>query len=211
MQSNLHYGTGRRRMLASLSNMSIVNRTAEDRRFGRLMEAAQAGDAQAYKQLLDEIAPKIRRIVAGRWKFLGGDDAEDLVQEVLLSLHAVRSTYDPQRPFIPWLLAITRNRLADGARHYIRREAQEVHIEDWSVTFSAGGANSGSEAYIRIDALRHAIQQLPAGQRAAIEMLKIKGMSLKEAAAAGGMSIGSLKAATHRAMATLRKTLRDDE
>jgi RNA polymerase sigma-70 factor (ECF subfamily) len=58
--------------------------------------------------------------------------------------------------------------------------------------------------------MRRAIQTLPPGQRNAIEMLKLRGMSLKEAAAASGASIGALKVATHRAMATLRRILGRD-
>jgi RNA polymerase sigma-70 factor (ECF subfamily) len=104
-------------------------------------------------------------------------------------------------------MAIMRNRIADGGRRYARHEGREVHIEDWDVTFSADSANSTTGAYGDLAALRQAIQGLPAGQRSAIEMLKLREMSLKEAAAAGGMSIGSLKTATHRAMSTLRKML----
>lgn len=181
-------------------------------RFAMLMQAAQAGDTDAYVQLLQEITQRLRHIVRSRRKFLTSEDIEDLVQDVLLSMHAVRATYDPQRPFMPWLLAITRNRLADGARRYARREAQEVHVDNWAaVTFSSGNANFTREAYGDPEALRHAIQALPPGQRSAIEMLKLREMSLKEAAAACGMSIGSLKVATHRAMSTLRKTLMQHE
>jgi RNA polymerase sigma-70 factor (ECF subfamily) len=133
-------------MLALLVVTAMLERTREDQQFAELMKAAQTGDVRAYVRLLEEVAPKIRRIVRGRWKFLGGDDTEDIVQDVLLSLHAVRSTYDPQRPFMPWLRAITRNRLADAMRRYARREAQEVHVEDWTVTFSRGSANSTSMA-----------------------------------------------------------------
>ena len=165
-------------MLASLVVTAMLERTREDQQFADLMKAAQTADVCAYVQLLDEVAPKIRRIVRGRWKFLGGDDTEDIVQDVLLSLHAVRSTYDPQRPFMPWLLAITRNRLADAMRRYARREAQEVHVDDWTVTFSHGSANSTSKAHVPLDALKDAIQELPAGQRTAIEMLKLREMSL---------------------------------
>jgi RNA polymerase sigma-70 factor (ECF subfamily) len=189
----------------------MPERTPEDRHFAELMQAAQAGDGRAYVQFLEEIAPKIRRIVRGHWNFLGCDEAEDIVQEVLLSLHAVRSTYDPQRPFMPWLLAITRNRLADGVRRYARREALEAAVEDWTVTFPDSVPNSTSTEPIQLDELRHAIQELPAGQRTAIEMLKLREMSLKDAAAVCGMSIGALKVATHRAMITLRKTLRNDK
>ena len=71
-----------------------------------------------------------------------------------------------------------------------------MHLEDWTVTFARNDANSTKETYGDLDALRHAIQALPAGQRTAIEMLKLREMSLKEAAAACGMTIGSLKVAT---------------
>ena len=52
-----------------------------------------------------------------------------------------------------------------------------------------------------------AIQELPAGQRSAIELLKLQEMSLKEAAAATGTSVGALKVSTFRAMDALRRRL----
>lgn len=185
----------------------MTGATLDDSHLASLMQAAQLGDANSYLRLLEEVTPYLRRTIRGRWRFLGNEDIEDLVQEVLLSLHAARATYDPKRPFVPWLLAITRNRLADGARRYARRRAQEVHFEDWTVTFSSDSANFNEEAYGDLDGLRQAIQALPNKQRRAIEMLKLREMSLKEAAAACAMSIGSLKVATHRAIGALRKTL----
>jgi RNA polymerase sigma-70 factor (ECF subfamily) len=108
---------------------------------------------------------------------------------------------------MPWLLAITRNRLADSARRCGRRAAHEVSVEDVAVTFSDEGANPTTEEYGDPEALSQAVQALPRGQRRAIEMLKLGGMSLKEAAAASGSSISALKIATHRAINALRKTL----
>jgi len=188
----------------------MTETTLEDRHFADLMRASQAGDADAYVRLMEEIVPRLRRMVRSRWKLLRSEDVEDLIQDVLLSLHGVRATYDPQRPFMPWLLAIIRNRLADGARRYARRGAQEVQIEDWNVTFSASSTNFLKEDYGDLNALRHAIEDLPPVQRTAIEMLKLREMSLKEASAACGMTIGSLKVATHRAMNALRRILRND-
>jgi RNA polymerase sigma factor (sigma-70 family) len=184
-----------------------MKRQSDDRALATLMQAAQAGDAQAYVQLLKEITPRLRQIVRGQRRFLKAEDIEDIVQDVLLSLHAVRATYDPQRPFMPWLIAITRNRLADAARRYGRRAAHEVQVEHVPVTFSAEGANIDSDEYRDPEALRQAIEDLSPAQRAAIEMLKVREMSLKEAAAARGTSIGALKVSVHRAMAALRKAL----
>jgi RNA polymerase sigma-70 factor (ECF subfamily) len=182
----------------------------EDRALALQMRAAQAGDAHAYADLLQTITPRLRRIIQSRRRFLQPADVEDLVQEVLLSLHAVRGTYDPERPFMPWLLAITHNRLADAARLYARRHAHEKQDERSSVTFADENANMEGEIYGDPGALRHAIEGLPPGQREAIEMLKLREMSLKEAAAVSGTSVGALKVSVHRAMATLRKALRKD-
>jgi len=181
--------------------------TPSDDQLGALMHAAQRGDATAYVELLREVTLRIRRIVGRQRAFAGVEDVEDLVQDVLLSIHAVRSTYDPTRPFMPWLLAIVRNRLADGARRYARTEAREVRVEDMEVTFAEPVTNSIQDPSDRQEALQHAVRALPAGQRQAIELLKLQELSLTEAAAVSGASVGALKVATHRAMAALRKAL----
>ena len=82
------------------------------------MRAAQDGDERAYTRLLNDIAPRLRRLVRSRRPFLQASDIEDLVQEVLLSLHSVRKTYDPERPFMPWLMgtAPVLGRICPGAR-----------------------------------------------------------------------------------------------
>jgi RNA polymerase sigma factor (sigma-70 family) len=178
-----------------------------DNHLERLMQAAQAGDADAYIQLLNEVTPRIRQVVRRYRYFMAADAIEDLVQDVLLSLHSVRATYDPGRPFMPWLLAIARNRLADGARRYARGTAHEVSVEGGDVTFAAGHTNTTVEAYADSQVLEQAISALPPIQRDAIRMLKLGEMSLKEAADASNTTVGALKVATHRAMAALRKML----
>ncbi len=172
-----------------------------------LMQAAQAGDARAYARLLKEITPRLHAMIRRQRRFLPAEDIEDLVQDVLISLHAVRATYDPSRPFMPWLIAITRNRLADSARRYARQKAHEMNVEEYPVTFSEEAANTDSELYRDPQALRQAIQALPPGQREAVEMLKLRAMPLKEAAIASGTSVGALKVSVHRAMTALRKAL----
>ena len=184
--------------------------SADDRRLAALMRAAQGGDARSYVRLLEEITPRLRRIVRRNRRFLDAAEIEDLVQDVLLSLHAVRATYDPARPFFPWVSAIVRNRLADGARRQMRRSAHELQVEELPVTFSDDRENMESGKYGDPEALHQAIKELPSRQREAIEMLKLRELSLKEAASATGMSIGALKVSVHRAMTALRKTLKKE-
>jgi RNA polymerase sigma-70 factor (ECF subfamily) len=181
---------------------------ARDERLRDLMRAAQDGDGDAYRELLTAITPRVRRLIRTRRAFLDQQDIEDLVQDVLLSLHAVRHTYDPARPFFPWLLAIVRNRLVDAARRYARQKGRELAVDDLDVTFGDLVSNTSDEgAPGDEEALAEAIRRLPDGQRQAIELLKLREMSLKEAAAYTGSSVSALKVATHRAMASLRRAL----
>lgn len=172
-----------------------------------LMRSAQQGDGAAYLELLRAITPRVRNAVRRQRGFAGAAEVEDLVQDVLLSMHAVRFTYDPARPFGPWLMAILHNRLVDGARRYARIARREVTVEDFDVTFAELEANQEGVDAAEAAALHEAIRALPEQQRQAIELLKLKELSLKEAAQVSGTSIGALKVATHRAMATLRHTL----
>jgi RNA polymerase sigma-70 factor (ECF subfamily) len=167
------------------------------------MRAAQAGDASAYARLLAELTPTIRGFVRGRWT--GSGDTEDVVQDVLLSIHAVRHTYDSARPLLPWVMAIARHRLVDVQRRHIRRAKNEVAVEVLPETFSDVGANRlTAEA---ADEIHRALATLPPSQRQAVELLRLKEMSLKEAAAASGKSVASLKVSMHRAMKSLKLVL----
>jgi RNA polymerase sigma-70 factor (ECF subfamily) len=180
--------------------------SGSDQRFRGLMRAAQDGDGRAYAALLRELLPLLRQVVRNRRSFLQPQDVEDLVQDILVSLHSVRATYDPARPFLPWLMAIAHNRMVDGARRYARRAANEVTVEKPPETFATVETNTPS-GYGDPEALRRAVRALPRGQRDAIEMLKLREMSLKEASAASGTSVGALKVAAHRGMHALRKAL----
>jgi RNA polymerase sigma-70 factor (ECF subfamily) len=99
------------------------------------MAAAQSGDASVYEQLLREILPMIRALVRSR---LGtGAAAEDVVQNVLLSVHRGRHTYRPERPFLPWLRAIARNAVIDAMRVERRRAQLELPIESLEAVLEA--------------------------------------------------------------------------
>lgn len=79
----------------------------------------------------------------------------------------VRATYDPERPFLPWLFGIAHNRIADAARRYARRNAHELIVDQVPETFSGEPANM-ENAYRDPEALKLAIAALPRGQREAL-------------------------------------------
>ncbi len=169
-----------------------------------LMARAQNGDTAAYRRLLGETAPYLRSLVAKKHR--DARDVEDTVQDILLTIHAMRRTYDPDRPFGPWLVAIANRRIVDRLRKQGRTTAREVLSDTDHETFTASEANIGDSVIDRRD-LHTAIESLPAGQRQAIELLKLNEMSLREASATTGTSVPALKVATHRALISLRKIL----
>jgi DNA-directed RNA polymerase specialized sigma24 family protein len=65
------------------------------RHLSELMRAAQAGDQRAYAKLLQELAPLLRRAIRSQRGFLQPSDIEDLVQDILLSLHQARDLRSP--------------------------------------------------------------------------------------------------------------------
>ncbi|MDA8052048.1 MAG: sigma-70 family RNA polymerase sigma factor [Rhodospirillales bacterium] len=171
------------------------------------MRAAQAGDRARYAALLTAVIPPLRRAARARWPSAGAPEIEDIVQETLLALHNARHLYDPERPFLPFLLGIMRFRGADVLRRHRRTAARETALKDLPETSAAFATKSTQEETLDARALHAALARLPPGQRKAIEMMKLKEMSLAEAAAQTGTSVSALKVATHRGMKALRRLI----
>lgn len=170
-----------------------------------LMARAQDGDGVAYRRLLEEITPYLRSLAVRLHR--DPSDVEDAVQDILLTIHSIRKTYDPARPFAPWLVAIASRRFIDRLRRQGRTRGRETPLTVDHETFSEPETNLQESPDRR--ELEGAINNLPPRQRQAIRLLKLDGMSLKQAAIASGMSITSLKVNTHRAVKRLRKILLD--
>jgi len=172
------------------------------------MAAAQAGDAAAYNALLRAILPLLRNIA--RRRIANPAEAEDAVQDALLTIHRLRHTYDPARPIRPWLVAITERRAVDRLRRQGRRAGRESSIEEHGETLAAPAANTG-EARVAAAELRAAVAELPQAQQTALALAKLEDLPLAEASARSGMSVGALKVATHRAVRALRRRLRVED
>src|ERR1700730_6884857 len=100
------------------------------------MRSAISGDSAAYRRLLGAIAP-VLRAMARRGLARAGqpvDQAEDIVQDILLAVHLKRHTWDTDAPFAPWLFAIARNKLIDALRRRGRRIF--VNVDDFSETLA---------------------------------------------------------------------------
>lgn len=188
-----------------MSDVDDSIKRIREERWRQLMQAAQKGDQTAYEELLSDLLPMLRHFVRRRWR--NPSDVEDVVQDILLSIHGVRQTYDPRRPFMPWLMTIARRRLIDAARRVSARSKNETTVDVMPETFDQHDTKTESDTYDDQEAIRRSMSQLPEGQRQAIELMKIQGLSLEEASAVTGKSIASLKVSVHRAIKSMRRTL----
>lgn len=174
-----------------------------------LMARAQAGDQRAYTQLLKSLVPVIRSLAS---KQIADEAlAEDVVQDVLLTLHRVRHTYDPDYPFLPWLMAIVSARAVDALRRRGRHQRWEV--DDATIPLSAvdnAAAVNGARQETH-DRLAHFLGQLPVRQREIVEHVHLREMSLSEAAAQHNLSVAAVKSLLHRALKNLRRFGANDE
>ena len=175
---------------------------SQDERWRSLMRAAQSGERSPYEQLLREITPFVRNLARRHCRH--PQDLEEMVQETLLCVHRVRHTYDPARPFSPWLAAIAQRRAIDVMRSRRRLTLHESADLEAVETFSAPEANQELEGVRSAEELDTLLQHLPPRQREAMEALKLRELSLAEASKASGQTVGALKVNAHRALKALR-------
>lgn len=171
-------------------------------RWGAWMASAQAGDRAAYERLLQALLPAARGFVRSRLR--DPIATEDVVQNVLLSLHRARHTYRPERPFGPWWRAIARNAVIDYVRQHQRRAGRELALGGHEPV-DPRSAEPRPEALST--EMREALEALPPAQRQAVELLHVHGLSVAEAAERVGISPGALKVRAHRGYRALRDSL----
>ena len=167
-----------------------------------MMLASQAGDAQAHRKLLEELSGYLRAYFKRRL-FRNDQPAEDLVQETLLAIHTHRHTYNPERPFTPWVYAIARYRLIDYLRA-TKASAGDVPIEEASEVVAHDDHEESESAFD----LAKLMARLPPRTRDAIQSVKVEGMSVKETAARTGMSESAVKVSIHRGLRALASLMK---
>lgn len=160
--------------------------------WGRLMAAAQEGQAAPYRRLLDELRQWLTRFYARRLPPAFVDDA---VQDTLIAIHEKRHTYDPERPFKPWLVAVTRYKWIDRLRA-MGRSATEELPEEIAVDDHESAVTSSI-------VLTELLGELKPAQAEAIRLVKIEGYSVEEASARTGQSGSLIKVNIHRGLARL--------
>jgi RNA polymerase sigma-70 factor (ECF subfamily) len=182
-----------------------------DLRRSGLMAAAQAGDGAAYQALLRDCIPVIKFFA--RRRGVAADHVDDVVQDVLLTIHRARQTYDPSRSFTAWLWVIADRRAIDLLRRIRRQDLREVHAP-LAFEGHADHAADPVQKLVHADAISivtRAIASLPARQREAVQHVVLEERSLADAATLTRRTTGSLKVNLHRALKALRDRIEPRE
>jgi RNA polymerase sigma factor (sigma-70 family) len=162
------------------------------------MRAAMAGDAAAYRQFLASVAPHVRAIARSRCRSLGAPEGEveDVVQEVLLTIHLKRGTWDQARPISPWVAAITRNKLVD----VLRRRGRHISVPIDDVIDDLPAEEQAESPARDVDRM---LVHLKAQQREIVKSISLDGNSIRDTADKLKMSEGAVRVALHRALKSL--------
>ncbi|MGI3170504.1 sigma-70 family RNA polymerase sigma factor [Pseudooceanicola sp. C21-150M6] len=165
-------------------------------RWSDLLRRGLRGEGPAYAAFLSEIAPVLRSIVRARTG--GSEDTEDILQEVLLAVHAKRHTWREEDPVTPWLYAIARYKAADALRRR-GRTVPQVPIDDLVEVLPEEGGETTAARDLRV--LLGKIDQRSAQ---IVQALGLEGQSAGEIGAELGMNEGAVRVAYHRAMLRLK-------
>lgn len=178
--------------------------TTADMRRSAWMADAQAGDGAAYQALLRDCLPVIKSVV--RRSGVPADRVDDAVQDVLLTIHRARQTYDPRRSFTAWMTVIAERRAIDLLRRIRRQDLREVHapLELESHADETADPTRGIAHAEASGSVARALESLPVRQREAVQHLVLEERSLADAAALTRRSKVSLKVNLHRALKALR-------
>ncbi len=138
---------------------------------------------------------------------LDHDDAQDLVQDVLLRVQRGLATYQPGS-MEAWLSRITTNAFLDRVRRQKRRPTDALPEEDPErVLPTTASAAEALDAAVLPEHLVEALRALPEDYRAAVVLCDVLDFSYEEIAEALGVPVGTVRSRIHRGRMRLRAGL----
>ncbi len=162
------------------------------------------GNQNSYRKFLEILLTTLRGVIARRLARFSSlaIDVDDIVQETLIAIHNKRHTYDRVTPVTAWASAIARYKMIDAVRtRYADRSKISLTELD----------NIASEESLDIDmqlSIRSALAALPQKMKDSIELVKVQGNSVKDAASVIGISEPAVKTSIHRGLKYMLRELK---
>lgn len=193
----------------SRASTSPMNESADELALNELMRRTQEGDKACYEKLIRGMYQLLSTFVRNSFFRLGMADTgghEDIVHEILLGIHEKRGTYDPTQPFLPWMYAIARYKIIDNFRRHRKVRNSSVSLEDELdslVAVESAEIGAGEDLLVLMSSL-------PEKQRQVLKLIKLDGLSVREAAAKTGYSASDIKVTVHRALQSLQNRVKKE-
>jgi RNA polymerase sigma factor (sigma-70 family) len=170
-----------------------------------LMLQAISGNESAYRQVLSLVAPAVRAKVKRHVRLHQNDeDAEDVVQEILLAIHLKRGSWDQSRPFAPWVWGIVRYKIIDVLR---RRGAKlEDNTELTDELFDTADTYEGAGGDVE-----RLLSRLKDRDQTIVRRSSLQGATPTQIATELGMTEGAVRVALHRALKQLAALCRQEK
>ncbi|RMD93756.1 MAG: RNA polymerase sigma factor, partial [Calditrichaeota bacterium] len=174
-----------------------------------LMALYQQGEMQAFEFLYTRYEKKIYNFLLRR---IGDvESAQELFQNVFLTLHRNRHQFDTKLNFSTWFFTMANNLLKNEFKRLYRMRKNLEHV---LINFTAIDSNNGhaelEELIIKQEntqLIKKALSALPESQREILLLSKFEGFTYPEIAEIMGCSVASVKQKAYRAYLTLREKL----
>jgi RNA polymerase sigma-70 factor (ECF subfamily) len=184
-----------------------------------LVERLQTGDAEALEMLMERYSGRLYRLAYSITRNTG--DAEEVVQDVFLSVYRNMRGFQGRAAVGTWLYRVTTNAALNKRRG--KRLEVETSLEEWLPTYKPDGHREGDRAFLLADwsqtpestllsreiraELERAFDALPERYRAVLVLRDVEGLSSEETAAVLAESVSAIKSCLHRARMVLRERL----
>ncbi len=173
-------------------------------RLKKLLIESLEGNRKSYELFLKEIQIIFRNFLKN--KIIEEENIEDLVQEILISIHNGRHTYDSSLPVLNWIFSIAYRRYVD----FLRKKKRINKYEFYTETFEQFQTNiylDNEDRFIERDKINRILDKMSEKDRKIIQLLKFENYSIREISKMLGKSESAVKVAAHRAYKKLKNII----
>jgi len=182
-----------------------------DDRLAFLVPRAQEGDKRALKEIIQIVHPTVLRYARARINGGRTPTAEDVAQEICLAVATSVNKYqDKGKPFMAFVYGIAFNKVTDAHRA-LSRDKSSPTDEMPDQEFSGGTPEDAAMVEVGSNRVRELLDLLSEKAREIVILRVFVGLSAEETAEITGSTAGAVRVAQHRALATMRKAVEEEQ
>lgn len=182
-----------------------------DDRLAFLVPRAQEGDKHALKEIIQIVHPTVLRYARARISGGRTPTAEDVAQEICLAVATSVNKYqDKGKPFMAFVYGIAFNKVTDAHRA-LSRDKSSPTDEMPDQEFSGGTPEDAAMVEVGSNRVRELLDLLSEKAREIVILRVFVGLSAEETAEITGSTAGAVRVAQHRALATMRKAVEEEQ